>query len=166
MRLETAYFIADKNRRRPLPYPLQDDLMDNHLAAVAGIGLTLPGSLIMEMEYFYNGAAEARNLESALLRMIHGANLHMSTHLLGLMSSYDILPIAKGRLAWILSLTDRSFFLQPHLSLSLSNEMDLLLGATFTAGESPYWLAGKYPRVRTEFGTYPDVFHLLLKYYF
>lgn len=166
MRVEAAWFSPAGNRSRPLPSPLKDELMDSHLSAAAGLGLTLPGSLIMEMEYFYNGAAEAGNPETALLRMVHGSSLHISTHLLGFISSFDILPIAKGRITWILSLQDRSLLLQPCLSLSLSNEAELELGAAISSGASPYWLMGGYPRIRTEFGTYPDVCHLLLKYYF
>ncbi|MFO7866976.1 MAG: hypothetical protein R6V02_09235 [Candidatus Aminicenantes bacterium] len=166
MRLEGAYFIADKNRRRPLPDPLQDELLDDHLTAAAGVGWKFPSSLVMEVEYFYNGAAGTKNPESALLRMIHGTNLHLSTSLVGIMFGYDILPLVKGKWIGILSVTDRSFYLHPNLSISLTNEMDLMLGAALSAGESPYLFAGKYPRLRTEFGTYPDVFYLLLKWYF
>lgn len=166
VRFESAYFFAGGSRPRPLPEPLGNDLMENHLSAVFGLGWRFPYQLDFYLEYFYNGAARAKFIESALLRVIHGSNTHMSTHLLAAMFRYPVLPILSADLAWIVSIPDHSFLVQPRLTLSLTNEMDLFVGAAFGVGDAPYLYDQRVPVLRTEFGTYPDVVYVLLRIYF
>lgn len=166
MRMEAAYFIADKARRRPLPDPLANDLLEDHVTAVLGFSWRFPYELDFAVEYFYNGAARAKYIESALLRVVHGSNLQMSTQLLGAVFRYPVLPIVSARLAWILSIPDHSFLVHPHVTLSLTDEMDLYLGGTWGFGDGPFLYQQQYPLLRSEFGTYPNALYLLLKVYF
>ena len=166
VRFEAAAFLADRSRLRPLPHPLENNLLENHVSAVMGLGWRFPSGLDFNMEYFYNGAARAKFIEGALLRMVHGSNTHLSTQLLGAAFKYPVTPILDARLTWILSIPDHSFLLQPHLSLSLSNEANLDAGAAFGVGDAPFLFDSKVPFFRTEFGTYPDVVYILLRIYF
>jgi hypothetical protein len=68
-----------------------------------------------------------------------------------------------GKAAAIVSLSDGSFELQPSFSVSLSNEMDLILGAVLNFGLRPNLGAAE---IRSEFGTIPDSLFLEWKYYF
>ena len=66
-------------------------------------------------------------------------------------------------MAVISSLSDGSTELQPSVTFSLSNEMELLLGLILNFGPGPENSTGK---IQSEFGTIPDVFFLEWKYYF
>ncbi len=163
-RLEAAYFFSLK--QIALPDPLPDLLLEDYLTAVLGIGHRFENGLLVEIEVFLNGRAQTEYLESALLRLVHGSNDHLSTRLLGAMLSYDLLPIVNSRLVWIYSLSDRSSLFQPSLSISLTDESDLILGGNICLGEKPYLSQNLYPRILSEFGTYPDILYLEYKIYF
>ena len=163
-RMEAAYFFSQK--QISLPDPLPDKLLDDYLTAVFGIGRRFDNGLLVEIEVFLNGRAQTEYLESALLRLVHGSNDHLSTRLLGTMLSYDLLPIINSRLVWIYSLSDRTSLFQPSLSISLTDESDLILGGNICLGETPYLSQNQYPRILSEFGTYPDVLYLEYRIYF
>lgn len=163
-RLEAACFFSLK--QIALPDPLPDLLLDDYLTAVLGIGHRFDNGLLVEIEVFLNGRAQTEYLESALLRLVHGSNDHLSTRLLGTMLSYDLLPIINSRLVWIYSLSDRSSLFQQSLSISLTDESDLILGGNICLGEKPYLSQNLYPRILSEFGTYPHVIYLEYKIYF
>ncbi|NTW06385.1 MAG: hypothetical protein HGA29_00915 [Syntrophaceae bacterium] len=67
----------------------------------------------------------------------------------------------------IVSLSDGSLQLQPLVIISLSNEMDLLIGATLNFGQQPESGSGTtIANIKSEFGTFPTVFFAEWKYYF
>ena len=165
VRGEAAYYIVDGTRK--LPASLGGDLVEDHLTAVVGLGHRFDNSLNLEGEYLYNGAGErGENLDIALARFASGNSLHMSRHLMGLMGSYEIYPILTGQLAWIFSFDDTSSQIQPGLSWSVSDEADLLAGASINIGEHPRGDSAIAPEIKSEFGTFPDVYYLELKVYF
>jgi hypothetical protein len=163
-RLETAYFGATDSD--PMPFPLQGDIFEDHLTLVAGIGRMFENSFVFELEYLYNGAGDPHNLEASLLRFGLGSSLQMGEHLMGLMLKYDILPIFTSQLVWIYSISDQSSLVQPTFFLSVSDEVDLFFGATISEGERPSEANGLIPRLGSEFGTYPDLYFISLKFYF
>ena len=163
-RMEAAYFFSQKQIF--LPDPLPDRLLDDCLTAVLGIGHRFDNGFLVEVEMFFNGRAQTEYLESALLRLVHGSNDHLSTRLLGTMLSYDILPVINSQLVWIYSLSDRSSLFQPCFSISLTDESDLILGGNICLGDKPYLSQDQSPRILSEFGTYPDVLYLEFKFYF
>jgi hypothetical protein len=69
-------------------------------------------------------------------------------------------------MATICSLSDGSVQLQPILTASLSDEMELLVGLTLNFGAGPETDFGPLPAIRSEFGTAPDTLFLEWKYYF
>ena len=71
-----------------------------------------------------------------------------------------------GSLAALVSISDRSFVVQPGLSYSVSDESDLLAGALVAFGKRPRVGAGPVPELRSEFGTYPHVGYVQYRCYF
>ena len=166
-RLEASWFKPSSGITAFMPPPYQGDLMEEHRAAVIGIGHRFHNSLTFEVEYLFNGAADPCDLGSSAFRQVHGASMQMSRKLLGVMSSYEFLPIVTGQMVWIYSISDHSLLSQPVLFISLADEIDLILGAAISSGKRPdVPPLPQLPKLRSEFGSYPDTFFLEFKYYF
>ena len=164
VRFEAAQFLARQDDR--LPCPMHGKLYEDHLMAVAGIGHRFENTLTLELEYLYNGAGDPDNLEASFLRVLHGITPHAGRHLTGFMVSYEFLPILLGQMVWLHSISDDSGVVQPSLQLSLSEEVDLLVAATFSRGDRPSLRYGLIPVYESEFGSYPDVYLIEIKFYF
>jgi hypothetical protein len=165
VRLEAAYLLAVDSDE--LPFPLSGGEIQDHFTAVVGLGHRFENTLHIEMEYLYNGAGDPDDLEAALARMMSGGSFHLGEHLLGVVATYEILPILNGSLAWIFSISDLSSLIQPGLVLSVSDEAEFLFGAMIGLGARPVssGIAG-VPRLQSEFGTYPNIYYMEFKFYF
>lgn len=163
-RAEVAYLWAENSAA--LPSPLAGKVIEDNLTAVLGLGGRFPSSLDIEIEYLYNGAGDPEAMNAAMLRFIGGAGLHLGRHLLGLTVSYDLLPILKGRLAVIYSISDSSIQVQPSLTWSVSDNSEVILGAAINRGRRPERITPGQVMIRSEFGTYPDYYYLQWKFYF
>ncbi|MFQ5647544.1 MAG: hypothetical protein ACE5GM_11500, partial [bacterium] len=164
IRLEAAYLWADDSR--PLPAPHDGDLVEDHLTAVVGLGHRFENSLDIEAEYLYNGSGDPGNLDAALIRYGNGTRFHLGRHLAGVMAGYQFLPIITGQLAGIYSFSDFSGQVMPRLTVSVSDESDLLIGALINMGKRPTGDFAFSPELQSEFGTYPNIYYLELKVYF
>lgn len=164
VRCEVAQFLAMQSA--PLPFPLEGHLFQDHFLGVLGLGHRFENSLNLDFEYFYNGAGDPGDLNASLVRTQFGSSPQMSRHLMGLVAQYEISPLVTGRLAAISSLSDASTQLQPIVTFSLSDEMDLLVGMTLNFGPPPEQGARGTANVQSEFGTFPNVFFMEWKAYF
>lgn len=188
VRFEAAYFMADPGGlsiqgvarqllERPgltLPEGLDRQLYANYLTAVFGLGRRFSGGLTLELEYLYNGLGTDGRLDGpgdyldaavGYIRQVYGVAQHRTRHLLGLMASYEFLPIVVGQVSAIFALCDGSFILQPSLNFSLSGNTDLTVGAAITSlGERSGRLADL--DLDSEFGNLPDTYFIELKWYF
>lgn len=164
IRAEAAYLWAEDSP--PLPSPLQGDLIEDHLTSVAGLGHRFENNLVLEVEYLYNGGGEKNDLNSAWVRFQNGVILHLGRHLLGFMASYDFMPILVGQITMIYSLSDSSALIQPSLTVSLTDNADLLLGANINSGRRPEGDSIENTEIKSEFGTYPDFYFAEVKFYF
>ena len=163
-RFETAYlFVYDSP---PLSFGLPGELVEDNFQAVVGIGHRFESSLQLEAEYFYNGAGEVDQFETALIRQSTGGSLNLSRQLAGFFSSYEILPILVGQMAAMVSLSDGSLQVQPSLRLSVSDETDLLIGLVINMGDRPNGVTPVSPGLRSEFGSQPNFIYAELKVYF
>jgi hypothetical protein len=84
----------------------------------------------------------------------------------GLSAQYQFTPLVVGQLGMIASLSDGSIQFQPLTTISLSNEMDLLIGAIIGFGPKPKISTGLALNIESEFGTLPDTLFLEWKWYF
>lgn len=164
VRSELVQFMALSSD--PLPPPLQGDLIEDNFQGVIGLGHRFENSLSLDFEYFYNGAGDPHDLNAALVRMSYGSSLQMSRHLAGLVARYEFSPLVVGEMSTIVSLSDGSLQLQPLVIISLSNEMDLLIGATLNFGQQPESGGSAMADIKSEFGTFPTMFFAEWKYYF
>lgn len=163
VRCETAQFLP--MRSTPLPAPLEGNLFWSNFLGVLGLGHRFENGLTLDFEYFYNGAGDPNDLNAALVRTQFGSSLQMSRHLAGMVAQYEFTPLVTGRLAAISSLSDGSTQLQPIVTFSLSDEMDLLVGLMLNFGPPPERF-GTAVNVQSEFGTLPTIFFSEWKLYF
>jgi len=164
IRLEAAYFNAVDSDPMPLPY--SGYLFEDHLTFVAGLGRTFENTFVFELEYLYNGAGDPEYLEASLIRVGYGSSLHLNEHLLGAMFKYDIIPIVVAQLVGLYSFSDDSFLIQPSINISVSDEVELILSATLSFGDRPEQDLFMLPKLKSEFGTYPDTYFAEIKWYF
>lgn len=164
VRAEAAYF---KSRGSPvLPPPLEGELFEDHLMVVAGLGRRFESSLIMEVEYLYNGGGESNELNTAALRLDRGCIRHLGRHLAGFLASYELTPLVIGRFTALYSFSDGSVAVQPTVTLSVSNNSELLAGTGLNFGRRPGTNPTGSTNVRSEFGSRPHFFFAEFKVYF
>jgi hypothetical protein len=173
VRLEVAQLFADDSR--PLlevppgvTSPVAgEDQVEDATSLVLGLGHRFESSLTIETEYFHNGAGDSDNLDASLLRFAAGGLLDMSENLGGVVFSYEVLPIVTGYLGTIVSFDDGSVQIQPRVVWSAGDELEVQLGAIVHAGQRPGLdpMSG-LPSIRSEFGTFPDVYYVQPQFYF
>lgn len=175
VRMEAAYLWAEDGPplatidTTPAVFIFPDSFIKDNFTGVIGLGRRFENSLTIESEYLFNGLGEsgAYRLGPALIRYANGAMFHMSRNVLGVTASYEILPIVTGRLTGLISLDDGSFQIQPGVTWSVSDEIDLLAGAVVSGGKEAWeWPLGGLPVFRSEFGTFSDFYYVEVKAYF
>lgn len=164
VRAEVAWFSASGNQPRSML--VTGDLLEDSLTAVVGIGRYYENTLDVEFEYFYNGTGDARDLDASFFRQQYGATRQLGRHILGAMASYEFDPLLKGQLVSLFSLSDRSSQFQPLLTRSLSDNSDVLVGATLNFGRRPEGMFSFSPDLKSEFGTYPNLYYAEYKVYY
>jgi hypothetical protein len=120
----------------------------------------------VEVEYFFNGAGESSDLDASLFRFRTGASLQMSRHLAGLLMSYEFLPILIGQVVVLYSWSDSSSQVQPILTWNITDNTDLLIGASVNSGDRPDNDPVTGVKIDSEFGTFPDLYFAQFKIYF
>jgi hypothetical protein len=185
VRLEAADLVAADSPRllagllpRGVPFPSaspfgafasalgRERLVEDSVTAVVGTGHRFENTLTLEAEYFFNGAGDSDNRVASLLRFASGDLLDLSEHLVGALVSYEILPILTAQLAAIVAADDPSIQIQPTLTWSAADEVEVLAGAIVSRGGRP---SEPFPgglRLRSEFGTFPDFYFVEVKLYF
>jgi hypothetical protein len=164
IRGEAAYLWAMP--RPPLPAPLSGHLVEDHLAAVGGIGKRFQNTLWIELEHFHNGAGQPENLDAALVRFTNGAALNLGREITGITASYELLPIVTGQIAALHSWSDGSSQIQPTVTYSVSDNSDLLAGLSIGIGPAPARGDTLAPHLTSEFGSFPRAYFVELKWYF
>ncbi|HUU01207.1 MAG TPA: hypothetical protein VM425_07210 [Myxococcota bacterium] len=138
----------------------------DELTAVLGAGHRFENTLDIEAEYLYNGAGDPDDMVTSFMRVGAGDSYHAGRHIMGVVATYEILPILTGSLAWIFSFSDFSSLIQPGLSLSVSDEADFMFGAMIALGARPKGDSVLNMDLRSEFGSYPNFYYMEFKFYF
>lgn len=154
LRAEAAYFAK-----------LADDPVASHLSAVVGVGHRFESSLDLQAEYFYNGGRAASLAESFLL-IAAGRLQQANLHLFGAVASYQLHPLVVGSLAAVVGAEDGSGLLQPGVTWSAGEEVEVVAGAALAFGKRPAGADLAHFDLRSEFGAYPDFVYVQLKLYF
>jgi hypothetical protein len=176
IRGEAGYFFVEPERTVAMFDPAvanlirTDALIENHFNAVIGVDRRFDNSLHLALEYFYNGTADTDSFELSLARVAIGESFSVSEHQAGALVSYELHPLLLGQLTYIFSFSDYSSLIGPSLSYSIADEAEFLAGALVAIGKRPRTrqtaLGFPYPALRSEFGTYPNVFFGEVKFYF
>ncbi|MEW5725169.1 MAG: hypothetical protein AB1896_18795 [Thermodesulfobacteriota bacterium] len=164
LRAEAAWFHPEDSPL--LSWPPSAPVFEEHLTAVLGLGYRFENSLHLEAEFLYHGGGETEDLTLGLLRQMLGAAVHAGRRLAGFSASYELTPLITGRLTVIHSLTDSSTQVQPLVTWSLSDNSELVLGASLNLGRRPRLDPLRGPVVQSEFGAYPDTLFAEYKVYF
>jgi hypothetical protein len=166
VRLEAVRHVADGSPPLlPGLFPPSERLVEDSTAVVVGSGHRFPSSLTLEGEYFWNGAGDTENLEASLLRFTSGGLLDLAEHLAGFLVSYEVLPIVTAQLGWLVALDDPSLQVQPRVTWSAADEVEVLAGAIVNRGDRPR-LTPRGLELGSAYGTFPDVYYVEVKFYF
>ncbi len=167
VRLEAAHLFADGGPFFPVPVPPPTErVVESGTTVVAGVGRRFENTLHLQAEYFYNGLGDSEDLAASFVRFQTGGSLDMSRHLLALAATYEILPILTGEVAFIVAPEDPSLQIQPRLTWSAADEIEVLAGAIVNAGERPEQPAPGLIVPQSEFGTFPNFYYAEFKVYF
>ena len=150
-----------------LPAPLSGRLIEDHLAAVAGIGQPVPEHAVrFELEHFHNGAGNPEDLDAAFVRFATGAALNLGREITGVTASYEFTPVLTGQVAALQSWSDGSTLFEPTVTYSVGNNSDLIAGAVLGLGDSPRGSDTFGTHLRSEFGSFPRAVFAEMKLYF
>jgi hypothetical protein len=167
VRAEVGWLLAQHGPRIAPRLPgLDVPLVEDGTTAVVGIGHRFASSLTLEAEYFRNGAGDSDALEASLVRFATGGALDLSENLVAAAVTYDILPILIASLGTIVSVDDGSLQIQPRLTWSAADEVEVLAGAIVSRGARPAVGPPLGLALRSEFGAFPDVYYVEVKWYF
>lgn len=169
IRGEATWFSAAGGRELSYGDDKKVELAGDHAAAVIGVDHRFENGLHVNVEYLYNGAG-GDDLFTGMIRTATGGTISLGRHLLGADMSYEFHPLVNGHLSWIRSFSDSSSLVSPTVAISMSDESDLILGATIGIGDRPESAGGdggtfESLEFRSEFGTYPNIFFMEFKYY-
>lgn len=135
----------------------------DHVDAVLGMGRAFDNSLTVALEYYFNRSAMSDDLNAAWLSVAGGDSTQTSRHLLGFLVGYDLMADIKGSAILLHSFSDGSSGLQPWLTISAGEELELIFGGFIAMGRRP---DHETLAPRSEFGTFPSAAYIELKYYF
>ena len=124
------------------------------------------------LEYHYNSAGASRPRDYAALfagsPYTDGAVYLMGRHYLGAGLTYQVTPLLTFRSTLLATACDRSFSIAPQIDYNAAQDVYLSAGASIGIGPGPE--AGAIPiapaELRSEFGSYADLYFLSLRYYF
>ncbi len=120
-------------------------------------------------ELYFNGSGATGPstyvAELAAPRFVSGEAPNLGRAYGGLVTDWSVHPLFHAQLALIANLQDASALIAPALDYSFATNAQLVAGAFIAAGKRPTY---GFDRVvaHSEYGLYPDIYHLDLKCYF
>ena len=128
------------------------------LVASLGWTYTFASDFYVHAEFLYNSAGTTGNaggLNSILSNGYNAKNLSAAKYSLFGDIAYQVNPLVRIDLSTIINPSDKSFYIGPFASFSVSQTVDMLLGGQFFYGDS-----------KTEWGDYGQFYFLRLKWSF
>lgn len=116
-------------------------------------------SLTLRVEQFYHGSGASNSGSYNLTGTMHG--LYLARHYTAGGISYEFTPLLNGDMTSIYNWVDSSALIALYLLYSVSDESELALGATVTAGRRPL-----NATINSEFGLYPASASIEFRAYF
>lgn len=129
-----AGYIKDAGFRGEFTYTFSDDLPD-YFRFTTGADYQFANSLYLAVEYFYNGQAERFSDIELLDAQLAGELVTLNPHLLNAAVTYDLTPLITLQLFGIWDMKGNGVFVNPEVYYSVSEDLDLRVGAQLFAGD-------------------------------
>jgi len=166
--LEAAYVLTSPFEREFLGTTGYD-----YFRGTAGLDYSFTGKLYGFVEYHYNQAGVASNRDYYFNVLQHPAYEDGAVYLMGQQYiipgiSYQITPLITLNSQILYNVEDRSLFLGPTIEYNISQNIYLGGGLFAGFGPGPERVPGQqpFPLIKSEFGTYPDLFYTNFRVYF
>lgn len=127
----------------------------DYTRAVAGFDYAFANTLILSVEYYYNGQGTTDEAAYDLLALQAGRIQSAARHYWGVQAIYDIMPLLRTDNSLIVNADDGSRFFAPRLIYSIAPNVDGALGAQLFGGH-----AG------SEYASFNDVYFAYVQWFF
>ena len=131
------------------------DGKERYPRAALGVDYNFPNQIYVDLEYFYNGAANGDFGAFSTSLVEQRQRLSLKKDLISAMVTYEITPLLKCKGLAIYDIIGKSAFLNPELRYNIRKDLDVACGAQFFF-ETP----------DSEFQDSNNVYYLELKYFF
>lgn len=122
---------------------------------VTGFDYAFANTLILSVEYYYNGQGSTDEATYDLARLQAGLIQNVARHYVGVQAAYDITPLLRSDNAVIVNIDDGSRFFSPRLIYSITPNADGAVGVQLFGGH-----AG------SEYASFHDVYFAYLQWFF
>lgn len=137
--------------------------------AVLGTTTQPVKKLLVTAELYFNGSGAPKAsdylAEFSSPRFAVGEEYNVGRLYAGVAADWEVHPLLHALASAIVNLEDPSAILAPELDYNVAQNALLVAGAFIPVGRSPRY-AGLSTTPRSEFGLYPEVYHLDAKLYF
>jgi hypothetical protein len=132
---------------------------DRYVEFALGLEHRWENSFTLRIEQFYHGSGASDSGSYNLPGTMQG--LYLARHYTASGLSYEFTPLLNGDVTAIYNWVDNSALIALYLLYSLSDESELAMGSTVTAGRKPFGA-----NLRSEFGLYPASASIEFRAYF
>jgi hypothetical protein len=157
----TVTYVPDRSRRRYGRAAFN--------RAVLGTTTQPVKKLLLTAEMYFNGSGAPRPsdylAEFSSPRFAVGEEYNVGRLYAGIAADWEVHPLLHALASAIVNLEDPSALLAPELDYNIAQNALLVAGAFIPVGRSARY-TGFSPTPRSEFGLYPEMYHLDAKLYF
>ena len=159
--LETAYVLT-------APFDDEPDASEDYLRTSVGLDYSFGGETYAFIEYHFNGAGAQKpgnyltNLEQPAYT--RGSVYLLGTHYLAPGFTRQITPLVGFGGQLLFNLSDVSAWVAPQVSYNIAEDIHLSIGGLISLGKRPE--DGELTELRSEFGSYPNLFFSSFRVYF
>ena len=159
--LEAAYVLTE-------PFDDARDASDSYLRTSVGFDYSFGGETYAFIEYHFNGAG-AREPENYLTNLeqpayTRGSVYLLGTHYLAPGFTRQVTPLIGFGGQLLFNLSDVSTWIAPQVSYNIAEDIHLAVGGLISLGKRPE--DGELTELRSEFGSYPNLFFSSFRVYF
>ena len=159
--LETAHVFTE-------PFDDGSDAWKNYLRTSIGFDYSFGGETYAFIEYHFNGAG-VQNPENFLTNLEKPAYTRGGVYLLGVHYlapgvTHQLTPLISFSGQMLFNLSDPSTWIAPQIAYNVAEDIHLSVGGFISLGKRPK--NGDSTQLRSEFGSYPNLFFSSFRVYF
>ena len=159
--LETAHVFTE-------PFDDGSDAWKNYLRTSIGFDYSFGGETYAFIEYHFNGAG-GQNPENFLTNLENPAYTRGGVYLLGVHYlapgvTHQLTPLISFSGQMLFNLSDPSTWIAPQIAYNVAEDIHLSVGGFISLGKRPK--NGDSTQLRSEFGSYPNLFFSSFRVYF